>query len=259
MLLNLINLAPSRKGRGFSFKKVINMKKIIMNKKIIGILGGMGPESTAMFYQSVIQQCQKQYGAQYDEDYPEIFIYNLPIPNVVEGIKKPSKILPILIRGIKKLEYIGVDFIAIPCNTVQYFYDNLRKSISVSLLNIVEETAKKIKSENYKRVGLLATITTIENKIYERILTKFGIKTIAPEEQNKVTKIILNILAGKKLESDKLELMKIIGNMKQSGAEAIILGCTDIPALLTQKDINIELFDSIEILAEATVKYTVSK
>jgi len=230
-----------------------------MNKKIIGILGGMGPESTAMFYQSVIQQCQKQYGAQYDEDYPEIFIYNLPIPNVVEGIKKPSKILPILIKGIRKLEYIGVDFIVIPCNTVQYFYDNLRKSISVPLLNIVEETAKKIKSKSYKRVGLLATITTIENKIYERILTKFEIETIVPEEQNKVTKIILNILAGKKLESDKLELMKIIGNMEQSGAEAVILGCTDIPALLTQKDINIELFDSNEVLAEATVKYAVSK
>lgn len=230
-----------------------------MNKKIIGILGGMGPESTAMFYQSVIQQCQKQYGAQYDEDYPEIFIYNLPIPDVVEGIKNPSKILPPLIKGVKKLELIGVDLIVIPCNTVQYFYDNIKNSISVPLLNIVEETAKKIRSKNYKKVGLLATITTIENKIYERILNKFGIETIVPEEQNRVTKIILNILAGKKLESDKLELKKIIKKMEQNGAEAIILGCTDIPALLTQKDVNIDLFDSTEILAEATIRYGIEK
>lgn len=230
-----------------------------MNKKIIGILGGMGPESTAMFYQSIIQQCQKQYRAQYDEDYPEIFIYNLPIPNVVEGIKKPSKILPFLVKGIRKLESIGVDFITIPCNTVQYFYDNLKKGISVPLLNIVEETAKKIKSNNYKKVGLLATITTIENKIYEGILTKFGIETIVPEEQNKVTKIILNILSGKKLESDKSELKKIIEKMEQNGAKAIVLGCTDIPALLTQKDANIKLFNSIEVLAEATVRCAVRK
>ena len=59
-------------------------------KKIIGILGGMGPESTAIFYQAIIKQCQKQYGAKYDEDYPEIFIYNLPIPNIVDGLKKPE-------------------------------------------------------------------------------------------------------------------------------------------------------------------------
>lgn len=230
-----------------------------MKKKIIGILGGMGPESTAMFYQDIIRQCQKQYGAKYDEDYPEIFIYNLPIPDVVEGIKEPSRVLPILIKGVKKLESMGADFIAVPCNTVQYFYSGLQRSVSVPLLNIVEETAKKTKSNNYKRIGLLATITTIENKIYEEILAKIGIKTIVPEKQNKVTEIILNILAGKKLESDKSELKRIIKKMKQNGAEAVILGCTDIPALLTQDDVIIKIFDSIEVLAEATVKYAIEK
>ncbi|MBI2675925.1 MAG: aspartate/glutamate racemase family protein [Candidatus Aenigmarchaeota archaeon] len=106
----------------------------------------MGPESTAIFYQSVILQCQKQYHAQYDEDYPEIFIYNLPIPDVVEGIRSPSKILPVLIKGIRKLESIGVDFIAVPCNTVQYFFEDMRKSCSIPILNIIEETAKKVHS-----------------------------------------------------------------------------------------------------------------
>lgn len=228
-----------------------------MKKKIIGILGGMGPASTAIFYQNIIRQCQKQYGAQYDEDYPEIFIYNLPIPDVVKGIKNPSKILPILIKGIKKLEAIGVDFITIPCNTVQYFYEDLKRNVSIPVLNIVEEVAKKVKLNNYKKVGLLATITTIENKIYDKILNKSGIEIILPERQEQITSIILNILAGKKLESDKAKLKTIIEKMKKSGAETIILGCTDISILLNQKDVDIELFDSNEILAEVTVKYAI--
>lgn len=217
----------------------------------------MGPESTAIFYQEVIRQCQKQYRAKLDEDYPEIFIYNLPIPDVVGGIKNTEKILPVLIKGLQKLESFDVAFISIPCNTIQYFYDDLKKNSSVPVLNIVEETAQKIKSKNYQKVGLLATTATVENQIYDKILNRFGIKIVFPENQNKITKIILNILAGKKLESDKLRLKEIIEKMKKTGAEAIILGCTDIPALLTQEDIDIEVFNSIEILAEATVKYAI--
>ena len=176
---------------------------------------------------------------------------------MVEGIEKPEKVLPVLIRGLKKLESIGVDFISIPCNTVQYFYDDLKRSSSIPVLNIVEETARKAKSNNYQKVGLLATTTTVENKIYDKALNKFGIKIVFPEDQNEVTRVILNILAGKKLESDRAELKKIIEKMKGDGAEAVILGCTDLPALITQADVDIELIDSIGVLAEATVSYAV--
>ena len=118
-----------------------------MKKKIIGVLGGMGPESTAIFYHELILQCQKQYGAQYDEDYPEIFIYNLPIPDVVKGLKTPQKTLKILVKGAKKIESMGVDFIVMPCNTAHYFYEDMKKEISIPFLSITEETVKKVKSK----------------------------------------------------------------------------------------------------------------
>ena len=219
----------------------------------------MGPEATALFYLSLIRQCQKQYGARFDWDYPEMFIYNLPIPDVVKGIKKPIKTLAYLVKGAKKLESIGADFIVMPCNTATYFYKDIIKEISIPFLSIVNEAAKEIKLRNYKKVGLLATKTTIENKIYEEDFEKSGIKLIAPKKPEEVNKVILNILAGKKLEKDRNVLKKIAKELEERGAEAIVLGCTDLPIILRQKDLNIKIFDTVEILAKSTIKFALGQ
>ncbi len=234
---------------------------IVQKKKIkaIGVLGGMGPEATALFYLSLIKQCQKQYNAKFDGDYPEIFIYNLPIPDVVKGIKKPVETLAYLVRGTKKLEAIGADFIVMPCNTATYFYKDIIKEISIPFLSIVAETAKKIKFRGCKKAGLLATKTTIENKIYEEDFKKAGIELIVPKETEKVNEVILNILEGKKLESDRQTLKKVAKELEKQGAETIVLGCTDLPIILKQKDLNIEIFDTIEILAESTIKFAIKQ
>ena len=168
-----------------------------MGKKIIGVLGGMSPEATVNFYQELIKQCRKQYGAEYDKDFPEIFIYNLPIPNIFEQVGSSKKVLKILVNGIKKLESIGVDFIVMPCNTAHYFYEDIKKEILIPFLSITEETAKKIKSKKYGEIGLLATGTTIQSKIFNKDFDKLGIKLIIPEEQDKVTSIADHILTGK--------------------------------------------------------------
>lgn len=232
-----------------------------MNKKIIGVLGGMGPESTAIFYHALIQQCQKQYGAQYDVDYPEIFIYNLPIPDVVEGLDKPEETLAQLIKGAQKIESIGVDFMVMPCNTAHYFYPGMAKSISMPFICIFLATAKKIKSRGYTKVGFLATETTIKYKSYDKDFEKNGIKLILPDQtdQEKLTKIIMNILAGRKLDSDKEQMKQIIERLKEKGAKAIVLACTDLPILFKQEDLDIEIFDTVEILAEATIQYATEK
>ncbi|OGJ43572.1 hypothetical protein A3I58_04020, partial [Candidatus Peregrinibacteria bacterium RIFCSPLOWO2_02_FULL_39_10] len=195
-----------------------------MFKKTIGILGGMGPESTAIFYQEIIKQCQKQYGAKYDEDYPKIFIYNLPIPNIVDGLKSPGKTLEMLIAGAKKIDSIGVDFMVMPCNTAHYFYPGMAKSISVPFICIFLAVAKKIRSKGYKRVGFLATETTIWYKSFDRDFEKNGIELIMPDvlDQRRLTGIIFNILAGKKLERDKNQLKRMIGCLKNRGAGAVV-------------------------------------
>jgi aspartate racemase len=227
--------------------------------KIIGVLGGMGPEATALFYQLLIEQCQKQYGAQLDEDYPEIFIYNLPIPNILKGINEGDQVLNYLVGGAKKLESVGVDFLVMPCNTATYFYKNIVKEISVPFLSIVAETAKRIKSQGYKKVGLLATETTVQTGLYFTELEKNGVELITPKNQTAVDQAILNILAGKKLAQDKKALGIIVQEMEKRGAKGIVLGCTDLPILVKQKDLNIRAFNSLEILAEATINYSMQK
>jgi len=226
-----------------------------MKKKIIGVLGGMGPESTANFYHELILQCQKQYGARYDEDYPEMFVYNLPIPDVVEGLKKQEKTLEILLKGAKKLQTIGVDFIVMPCCTAHYFYEEIKREISIPFLSITEETAKKVKNRGFSQVGLLATETTLKYKLYSRDFIRYGIDILVPGNMKVVTKIILNILVGKKLDQDREELQRMIEKMKKDGAQAIILGCTDLPILITQKDVDLEVIDTVEVLAESTIKF----
>lgn len=232
-----------------------------MKPKTIGVLGGMGPESTAIFYHALIQQCQKQYGAQYDQDYPEIFIYNLPIPDVVEGLDKPEETLAQLIKGAQKIDTIGVDFMVMPCNTAHYFYPGMAKSISIPFICIFLATAKKIKAKGYKKVGFLATQTTIKYKSYDKDFEKNDIELILPDQtdQESLTKIIMNILAGHKLESDKDCIKQIIERLKAKGAESVVLACTDLPILLKQEDVEMEVFDTVEILAEATVQYAIGK
>src|SRR3989338_9569091 len=131
----------------------------IDKKMIIGILAGMGPRSTAPFLERVIDECQRQYGAQNDIDYPHILIYSLPTPFFVDKPIDHKEMKKIVLQGIKKLEEAGVSFIAIPCNTVHIYFNELQKSTKVPLLNIVKETIKEFPLD-INKVTLFATQTT---------------------------------------------------------------------------------------------------
>ena len=209
--------------------------------KSIGILGGMGPQATAELYMRIIRIFQDMYGAKYDDDFPEIFIYNLPLPDVVDNLQKEDLVKEMLVEGVKKLEKIGADFIAIPCNTVTKYLKEMEGSVSIPIINIVEETRKKIAS--FEKAGLLATKLTIRSNLYPRMIVP------AEKVQNRITGIIMNILAGKLLDEDKKYLEREIGNLLEKGAERVVLGCTELPLLVKTKD----TIDTIQVLAEAIV------
>lgn len=203
--------------------------------------------STVRFYQYLIEICQKKYYTKYDSDFPEIIIYNLPIPDVVESVENEEKTKKLLVKGIKQLENAGCDFIAIPCNTVNFCIDFLRTKSRIKILNIVKETSKKVNKSGIKSATLLATEKTIQSDIYQKKIKKeIGIDL--PQNQKKITNLIMEILEGKK-ENKKLE--RIIKNCE---SEAVILGCTDLSGLIDKKTIMIKIFDSLMILAEATIE-----
>lgn len=221
--------------------------------KTIGILGGMGPEATSELYLKIIRIFQKRYGARGDADYPPMFLYNLPLPDVVQ---KASNVESILITALKTLRGAGSDFVVIPCNTADCILKIAKNENKIPLISIVDETARFVKLRKYKKVGLLATSLTVRTEIYSKSLNEAGIQLIAPNEreQEKLTQIILNILEGSKNSGDVIRMEEIIQRMASDGAEAVILGCTELPLLITQSNAGVELINTISILAEAAVR-----
>ena len=220
--------------------------------KTIGILGGMGPEATAEFYRRIISICQKDYGAKYDSDFPSIFIYNLPLPDIVYNAVETDCIISLLKDGIGKLKYVGCDLIAVPCNTVFYFIYCIADDIP--LLNIMEETFVEANRRNYSKVGVLSTLNTARNKLYENVFGGIEILQPSETEREEVNEIIIRILSGAKLNKDREYLISVINRLEKSGAEAIILGCTELPLLVSQKDCDVMLLDTLQILAKATIE-----
>ena len=157
--------------------------------KTIGVLGGMGPEASATFYNMIINICHKKYNAQQDTDYPPMIIYSLPLEGFDEtGIVDQEKVLRQLIKGIKVLESSGSDFIVIACNTVHCFIDELRKNVKIPILSIIEETSNKLKLDKINSVGLLASETTFQLDIYGENLNKNHIKVINPSKEKQKSK-----------------------------------------------------------------------
>jgi len=230
----------------------------IFGYKPIGILGGMGPEATSDLYLRLIRSFQEK-GAKYDSDFPSIFINSLALPDIVENIKSENDVVTMLIEAVKKLESYGVSFIAISCNSVFSYFEKMQNAVSIPIINIMNETSNEARKKNYKKVGLLGTKLTISQKLFDKSLKKYKIEVInpTPTQQADITKIIMNILSGKKLEEDKINLKSIIKYLQRKGSEAVILGCTELPLILCQKDVDVELFDTTEVIVNAIMKKTI--
>lgn len=140
------------------------------NYKKIGIIGGMGPESTALLYQQVVKSFQDRFGAYKDQDFPEMLIHNLPIPDITVDVRQEELVRKILSRSVHFLEQSGSELIAFPCNSLNYFVDYLSSQTDIPLVSIVEETCKTIRQRNPSEILLLSTPTTFEKGLYQRYL-----------------------------------------------------------------------------------------
>jgi aspartate racemase len=227
-----------------------------MPEKIIGILGGMGPEATLDLFYKII----KITSAEKDQDHLRIIIDNNPkIPDRTAAILgKGEDPLPALQETAQNLEKAGADFIVIPCNTAHYFLSSIQESVNIPVLNMIEETAKETKKRipQIKKVGLLASIGVYKSEIYHQHFKKFNIEVISPEEKDKeeIMKVIYTIKAGDLSKRVKKNILKITQKLIDKGAEAIIAGCTEIPLILKEGDVSVPLIDPTQILARIAVQ-----
>ena len=227
-----------------------------MPEKIIGILGGMGPEATIDLFYKII----KFTPAEKDQDHLRIIIDNNPkIPDRTAAILgKGEDPLPALRETAQNLEKAGADFIIIPCNTAHYFLPSIQESVKIPILNMIEETAKETQQRipQIKKVGLLASIGTYKTEIYHQQFKKYNIEVIYPNEKDKeeVMKAIYAVKAGDLSEEVKKNIISIAQKLINKGAEAIIAGCTEIPLILKEGDVSVPIIDPTQALAKAAVQ-----
>lgn len=229
---------------------------IMKPQKKIGILGGAGPLATAKFFSDVINICQTKYKAEQDTDFPEIYLYNMPMDGFNEtGFSNPGLVKKQLIYGVKKLEKWGADFIVLPCNTIHYFIEEMRNSIKIPILSIIESTIKTVEVSGLNKIGILSSSSTRILKLYSNPFKnkKFDIYIPNKKEQEKTDFVVLKVMGGTQGIKEIKILKSIIKKMITLGAEGVVLGCTELPLAISQKDIAFPLFNTINILAEYAV------
>jgi aspartate racemase len=224
--------------------------------KTVGIIGGLGPETTSEFYLDIVFSCQKKDKT----SRPPIIISSVPLPYSIEedailrnvGIERFE---PFLTAEARRLEKSGADFIAMPCNSLHVFIKKLRQSVKIPVLSIIEETVKFLKENDFKRVGIVSTSATIKNKLYERAFEENDIEYVTPDDfqQAKMGKFILNLVKGQQNNRDREELIKIIDCFVDKNVDCVILACTDLQ-LLIPKHPNLKIFDTMKIFADAAVE-----
>jgi aspartate racemase len=227
--------------------------------KTIGIIGGLTWLSTADYYRLINQQINEILGG---VEAGKIILYSVNFAEIkiLTENNDWSTIAAIMKDIAQKLEAAGADCILIGANTMHKIADEVQSAIQIPLINIAEETAKVIQANGMKKVALLGTKYTMQLDFYKNKLFAKGIQTIIPGEEDIVyinNAIYSEMGKGLFLPETKTRFIQIINKLQQSGVEAVILGCTEIPILIKQEDVNLPVFDTTEIHVSAAVKYVV--
>ena len=230
--------------------------------KVIGMIGGMSWESTTSYYQALNTLTNQRLGGFHSA---KICLYSVDFAEI-EALQRTgewSKMADILSNAAKSLEAAGADCILICTNTMHKVALEVQSSVSIPLLHIADPTGNALVSNGITKVGLLGTRFTMEQAFYrERIEANFGISVVVPNEkqQAEVHRIIYEELChGQILDSSKAMYLDVIGSLVKQGAQAIILGCTEIALLVKPSDTVTPLYDTTHLHAQHAVEFALAK
>ena len=220
---------------------------------VLGIIGGLGPVATAHFLELLIRMTR----AERDQDHLDMIIYNTPsIPDRTDYIldrTKPNP-LPEMIRLGRKLYAQNAAYIAIPCFTAHYFYDELCREIGLPIINALEETAKYLRRAGIRRAGIMATTGTVHSELFHRELLAQGIEPVVPSDEGQ--KLVMELIYEdvKKNRPANMDSFTFVRNeLMDRGAEVIILGCTELSMIKRDEKIGSGFIDAMEVLSAACV------
>lgn len=221
----------------------------------LGVIGGMGPLATVKFYDKVVLNTD----AHNDNEHIDLVVLNhSTMPDRTRCIieKKDLEFLNVIKKDLEILDNIGVDVVAIPCNTSHYFYDEFSKYTNLKIINMIEETILEIKRRGVKQVAVFGTIGTLNSKVYDKYAQRYGIevKELSTEDKNSVMDIIYNIKETNNLENK--EFIEILNKYCDKDTIGII-ACTELSLLDICKSIN--TIDALDVLVNKSIELSGAK
>ncbi|MDA8407485.1 MAG: aspartate/glutamate racemase family protein [Deltaproteobacteria bacterium] len=234
--------------------------------KTIGIIGGISWVSSIEYYRLMNEMVRDQLGGL---NSAAILMYSIPfgVFSKEERLAERGNWEPLvktMIDAAQKLERGGADFIVIASNTMNATADQIEATVSIPVLRLADATARKVKEKGLKKVALLGTTYTMGQNFYrDRLEQRYGLTVVIPDETERdyINTVIFDELCAEKiLDESRRAFIRIINRLvEEEGAEGVILGCTEIPLLVNQEDIQVPVFDTTQIHSEAAVKCALSE
>lgn len=228
-------------------------------KKVIGIIGGMGPAATCDLMEKIIALTE----ASRDQEHLHMISdVNTAIPDrtaaILLGGEDP---VPEMTRSAKRLAAAGAEVLIMPCNTAHYFYDRVAGRVGVPVLHMPRLTAEVLKKAGVKKAGVLATDGTIQSGVYADALAAAGIEPVYPkaEHQAMIMSLIYDGVKGRKLPLTDIPVEEILADLRRRGAEKFLLACTELPIAFQTLGIRKDCLDPTRVLAFSAVEYAGGK
>ncbi len=232
-----------------------------MVMKTIGLIGGMSWESTASYYSAINRGVKEQLGGLHSA---KLVLYSVNFAEIetLQHQGEWDKTADILSAAAQSLQAAGADFFLICTNTMHKVADKVQSAVSIPLLHIADATAQQLVDDGVSQVGLLGTKFTMEQDFYKsRLIDSYsiGVDIPKPDQANTIHEVIYNELClGQINDHSREAYLRIIGDLQAQGAQAVILGCTEIALLVKQADTDVPLYDTTEIHARAAVRFALA-
>ncbi|MGE5620653.1 MAG: aspartate/glutamate racemase family protein [Sphingomonadaceae bacterium] len=228
-----------------------------MAEKVIGILGGMGPEATIDLFRKIVEST----AARTDQEHLRIIVDNNPkIPDrtaaLLHGGEDPT---PLLQATARNLERAGADFIVMPCNTAHLYYDEVVEAVRIPVLHIAVETVGEVLRQYplARTVGVLGSSGTVKLRLYHDLLEERGLRAISsPEDDQRIQDAVIHsVKAGDKGQAVHERIRTVAERLAERGAQLLLTACTELPLVLQDGDVSVPVLDPTLALARAAVRF----